>query len=74
MRRSSIEVLLLLFIGGVLAASESSSERRLTVKGGRSLRLNTVSRGEFGEAWRREHPDNKGLDYRFAQRGKGGNS
>jgi len=30
-----------------------------------------VTQGEFGEAWRREHPDNKGLDYRFVQRGTG---
>ena len=30
-----------------------------------------VTQGEFGEAWRREHPDNKGLDYRFVQRGSG---
>ena len=30
-----------------------------------------VTQGEFGEAWRREHPDNSGLDYRFVQRGTG---
>ncbi len=30
-----------------------------------------VTQGEFGEAWRREHPDNTGLDYRFVQRGTG---
>lgn len=30
-----------------------------------------VTQGEFGEAWRREHPDNSGLDYRFMQRGTG---
>ena len=30
-----------------------------------------VTQGEFGEAWRREHPDNQGLDYRFVQRGTG---
>ena len=30
-----------------------------------------VTQGEFGEAWRRDHPDNQGLDYRFVQRGSG---
>jgi len=30
-----------------------------------------VTQGEFGEAWRREHPDNSGLNYRFVQRGTG---
>jgi hypothetical protein len=30
-----------------------------------------VTQGELGEAWRREHPDNKKLDYTFAQRGTG---
>jgi hypothetical protein len=30
-----------------------------------------VTQGEFGEAWRREHPDNKNLDYQFVQRGTG---
>jgi hypothetical protein len=30
-----------------------------------------VTQGEFGEAWRREHPDNKKLDYTFVQRGTG---
>jgi len=27
--------------------------------------------GEFGQAWRRQYPDNKDLDYRFVQRGTG---
>ena len=30
-----------------------------------------VTQGEFGEAWRREHPDNQGLNYKFVQRGTG---
>jgi len=30
-----------------------------------------VTQGEFGEAWRRENPDNKNLDYQFVQRGTG---
>lgn len=30
-----------------------------------------VTQGEFGEAWRHEHPDNKKLDYTFVQRGTG---
>ncbi len=30
-----------------------------------------VTQGEFGEAWRRENPDNKKLDYKFVQRGTG---
>ncbi len=30
-----------------------------------------VTQGEFGEAWRREHPDNSHLDYQFVQRGTG---
>jgi hypothetical protein len=30
-----------------------------------------VTQGEFGEAWRRGHPDNGGADYRFVQRGTG---
>jgi len=30
-----------------------------------------VTQGEFGEAWRRAHPDNTGLNYRFVQRGTG---
>ena len=30
-----------------------------------------VTQGEFGEAWRRAHPDNSGVDYRFVQRGTG---
>ena len=30
-----------------------------------------VTQGEFGEAWRREHPDNGALNYFFAQRGTG---
>jgi hypothetical protein len=30
-----------------------------------------VTQGEFGEAWRREYPDNKKLDYTFVQRGTG---
>ncbi len=30
-----------------------------------------VTQGEFGEAWRRAHSDNGGLDYRFVQRGTG---
>lgn len=30
-----------------------------------------VTQGEFGEAWRRAHPDNTGLSYRFVQRGTG---
>jgi len=33
--------------------------------------VQVVTQGEFGEAWRREHPDNTGLDYRFVQRGTG---
>jgi hypothetical protein len=33
--------------------------------------VRVVTQGEFGEAWRREHPDNNGLDYRFVQRGTG---
>ena len=44
MKRSLIELLLIvLFTGGVLGASDSSSESRLTVKGGRFLTLNTVT-------------------------------
>ena len=31
----------------------------------------SVTLGEFGEAWRREHRDNSTIDYRFAQRGTG---
>ena len=30
-----------------------------------------VTQGEFGEAWRRENPDNKNLNYQFVQRGTG---
>ena len=30
-----------------------------------------VTQGEFGEAWRSEHPDNGGANYRFVQRGTG---
>jgi hypothetical protein len=30
-----------------------------------------VLTGDFGEAWRRAHPTNEGLDYRFRQRGSG---
>lgn len=30
-----------------------------------------VTQGEFGEAWRRENPDNSKLDYQFVQRGTG---
>jgi len=30
-----------------------------------------VTQGEFGEAWRRAHPDNGRMDYRFVQRGTG---
>lgn len=33
--------------------------------------VHMVTQGEFGEAWRREHPDNSGLGYRFVQRGTG---
>jgi hypothetical protein len=30
-----------------------------------------VTQGEFGEAWRREYPDNSRLNYQFVQRGTG---
>ena len=33
--------------------------------------VRVVTQGEFGEAWRREHPDNRGANYRFVQRGTG---
>ena len=33
--------------------------------------VQVLTQGEFGEAWRREHPDNQGLNYQFVQRGTG---
>lgn len=34
-------------------------------------RAQLITQGEFGEVWRRAHPDNDGMDYRFVQEGTG---